>query len=264
VTRAEERAHAAEKRVAEAERRAASAEDRLHDSLRQLLAAEKRITDLERAGAEEETTDTLGAKHAEHLAQLERQLADAHDKLAQANDEREMLLSELRAARGDTDVTKLRTLVPPTFPQDPEVTAQRAQVSKMAADAELEVRRAREEAAGIASELERVRVKTTAEIRGLEEQIRVLKQAPATGDRETTADTNKTVSAPPDGVLDSLGVLEEAIDSLRANMRAATDETAMMDQTESVQVVASAVSQAAEHLDRARHALRTLLEWASR
>src|SRR6185503_8144617 len=127
------RAHAAEKRVAEAERRAASAEDRLHDSLRQLLAAEKRITDLERDGAVEETTGTLGPEHAEHLAQLERQLAAAHDKVAQLGEERDMLLSELRAARGDTDVTKLRTMVPPgaspAFQQDPEVTAQRAQVS---------------------------------------------------------------------------------------------------------------------------------------
>jgi chromosome segregation ATPase len=264
VTRAEERAHTAEKRVAEAERRAASAEDRLHDSLRQLLAAEKRVSDMERAGAVEETTDTLGAKHAEHLAQLERQLADAHDKLAQLGEEREMLLSELRAARGDTDVTKLRTVIPPTFAQDPEVTAQRAQVAKLQSDAEVELRRAREETAAAVAELERVRMKTTADIRTLEDQIRVLQKAPA-ADREATSDTNRTISAaPPDGVIDSLGVLEEAIDSLRANMRAATDETAMMDQTESVQVVAAAVSQAAEHLDRARSALRTLLEWASK
>src|SRR6185436_17076410 len=146
--------------------------------------------------------------------------------------------------------------------QDPEVTAQRAHVSKLAADGEVELRKAREETAAAVAELERVRVKTTAEIRTLEDQIRVLQKAPS--DRETTSDTNKTLSAPSDGVLESLGVLEEAIDSLRANMRAATDETAMMDQTESVQVVASAVSQAAEHLDRARQALRTLLEWASR
>ena len=55
-----------------------------------------------------------------------------------------------------------------------------------------------------------------------------------------------------------LAVLEESIDSLRANMRAASDETAMMEQTEPVLVVTSAVSQAAEHVERARDALRAL------
>jgi hypothetical protein len=55
-----------------------------------------------------------------------------------------------------------------------------------------------------------------------------------------------------------LTVLEESIDSLRANMRAASDETAMMDQSDSVVVVSQAVSSAAEHVERARDALRAL------
>ena len=59
-------------------------------------------------------------------------------------------------------------------------------------------------------------------------------------------------------VAEHVNILEEAIDSLRANMRAASDETAVMDQTESVVVVASAVSQAAEHIERARTAIRAL------
>jgi hypothetical protein len=41
-------------------------------------------------------------------------------------------------------------------------------------------------------------------------------------------------------------------------MRAASDETAVMDQTESVQVVAQALSQAAEEIERARDALGIL------
>ena len=41
-------------------------------------------------------------------------------------------------------------------------------------------------------------------------------------------------------------------------MRAASDETAVMEQTESVIVVANAVSSAAEHIERARAAVRTL------
>jgi chromosome segregation ATPase len=268
VTRAEDRAGVAERRVAEAERRAASAEDRLHDSLRQLLAAEKRITDLERAAAVEEDTNTLGEKHAENLARLERQLADAHDKLAQLGDERETLLGELRAARGDTDVTKLRTIAPPPASyrparQDPDVTTAAEDKSRFEAAA-AEARELRDKLAASEAELERVRVKTTAEIRALDDELRAARGAATSTDATGDVSTASTAAVPPDGVVDSLGVLEEAIDSLRANMRAATDETAMMDQTESVQVVSAAVSSAAEHLDRARQALRTLLDWASR
>jgi hypothetical protein len=43
-------------------------------------------------------------------------------------------------------------------------------------------------------------------------------------------------------------------------MRAASDETAVMDPTDSVQVVSSALSQAAEDIERARDALRALAE----
>jgi flagellar hook-basal body complex protein FliE len=55
-----------------------------------------------------------------------------------------------------------------------------------------------------------------------------------------------------------LSVLEESIDSLRANMRAASDETAMMDQSQPVIAISEAVSSAAEHVERARDALRAL------
>ena len=45
-------------------------------------------------------------------------------------------------------------------------------------------------------------------------------------------------------------------------MRAASDETAVMDQSEPVQVVSEALSQAAEEIERARDALRALAEIA--
>ena len=41
-------------------------------------------------------------------------------------------------------------------------------------------------------------------------------------------------------------------------MRAASDETAMMDPSESVNTISHAVSQAAEHVERARAAIRAL------
>ena len=64
----------------------------------------------------------------------------------------------------------------------------------------------------------------------------------------------------PDGFGQYLSSLQDSIDSLRANMRAASDETAVMDQTDSVQVITSALTQATEEIERARDALRALDE----
>ena len=57
---------------------------------------------------------------------------------------------------------------------------------------------------------------------------------------------------------DPVPALEESINSLRANMRAASDETAMMPPSDPVIAISSAVSQAAEHVERARAAIRSL------
>ena len=57
-------------------------------------------------------------------------------------------------------------------------------------------------------------------------------------------------------IAEHVSALEESIDSLRANMRAAANGP-RSDSTESVQIVAAAVSQAAEHVERAR-ALRAI------
>ena len=67
-----------------------------------------------------------------------------------------------------------------------------------------------------------------------------------------------TGNAMPIEFAEHLNILEESIDSLKANMRAASDETAMMEQSDSVAAVSQAVSQAAEHVERARDALKIL------
>ena len=61
---------------------------------------------------------------------------------------------------------------------------------------------------------------------------------------------------------EQISVLQDAFASLRASMRAASDEAAMMDQTDAVQVVSSALSQAVEEIERARDALRALADLA--
>jgi predicted RNA-binding protein with PUA domain len=72
------------------------------------------------------------------------------------------------------------------------------------------------------------------------------------------ANVTRTGSGLPVDIVEHVSVLEESIDSLRANMRAASDETAIMDQSDSVVAVSSAVSQAAEHIERARAAIKAL------
>ncbi|HVV87064.1 MAG TPA: hypothetical protein VHE35_28690, partial [Kofleriaceae bacterium] len=72
------------------------------------------------------------------------------------------------------------------------------------------------------------------------------------------------VGAPPPAMTEHLTVLQDTLASLRASMRAASDETAVMDQTDSVQVVSSALSQAAEDIERARDAVRALNELGAR
>src|SRR5690606_3068446 len=74
------------------------------------------------------------------------------------------------------------------------------------------------------------------------------------------ADTESTRTGPYASVVaaEQADVMEEAIESLRATMGAASDETAMMDQTDSVVAISDAVSSAAEHIERARSAIRAL------
>jgi len=68
------------------------------------------------------------------------------------------------------------------------------------------------------------------------------------------------VAAPalPPGFAEQIASLSDSISSLRASMRAISDETAVMEQTDSVQVVSAAVTTATEELERARDAIRAL------
>jgi hypothetical protein len=112
-----------------------------------------------------------------------------------------------------------------------------------------------------ASEAEHKLIQTERDVAALrarlaetEERLRAAIDRPDEEDSEAT----RTGSQLPIVLGEHVNILEESIDSLRANMRAASDETAIMDQTDSVIAVASAVSQAAEHIERARAAIRAL------
>jgi flagellar hook-basal body complex protein FliE len=112
-----------------------------------------------------------------------------------------------------------------------------------------------------ASELETKCQKLEQEVAQMAQLRRALAEAEARAeaqDRAKEDEPTNTGNALPIEFAEHLTMLEEAIDSLKSNMRAASDETAMMDQTDSVVAVSSAVSQAAEHVERARDAIRVL------
>ena len=75
---------------------------------------------------------------------------------------------------------------------------------------------------------------------------------------EDGAESTRTGTELPVQLAEHVSILEEAIDSLRSNMRAASDETAMMESSESVTLISEAVSAAAEHIERARAAIRAV------
>ena len=77
-------------------------------------------------------------------------------------------------------------------------------------------------------------------LRTAEDRLRSAMTSAADSERTTTGS-----QLPLTALVEHIGTLEESIDSLRANMRAASDETAMMDPSESVSTISSAVSQAA-------------------
>ncbi|MDQ3369409.1 MAG: hypothetical protein M3680_28620, partial [Myxococcota bacterium] len=257
---AEIRAQAAEAMILELEHRAAAAEaqlaatsSRVHGSEaleRQLFDAQKRIAELEREVATADNVRSFAAETEREIAQLQRDLRDARGKVTQLALERDRLAADLRVARGDSETTSRRAPIDRQKLErdyDPEVTAE-ADLSKY------------EPIIAKATELQQRVVELEKEDRLLRERLaeteQRLRDVIDGSDDDAGAESTHTGSQLPIAFAEHLNILEESIDSLRANMRAASDETAMMDQSDSVIAVSSAVSQAAEHVERARAAIR--------
>jgi chromosome segregation ATPase len=239
---------AAEARIKELEAQLAEAEEENQALAGQRLEAAARISDLQREVEAAENVRSFAANTEREIARLERDLRDARSKATQMTLERDRLASELRDARngGDTDTTNRRAPIVITPQFDAEVTRQ-ADLSQY------------EAVISKAAEVEKRLAAFERENAALKQQLaEIAKQMRMAEDRAD--DPTRTGSQMPMAIAEHVSALEESIDSLRANMRAASDETAMMDATESVQVVAAAVSQAAEHVERARAVLRALAQ----
>ncbi|NVB84544.1 MAG: hypothetical protein HOV81_39580, partial [Kofleriaceae bacterium] len=250
----EARAKEAAERIVDAERRAREAETKLTDALDKLddlegtsdgssadvSALQARIDELEAEVEKADNVRQFAANTEREIAGLERELRDMKAKVTQITLERDRFESQLRDLREDDETTNRRA---PS--RDPEATAQ-ADLSRYtalvarAAELEQKVLRLEKDDEQHRRELSEANARLAAQHRAQEDE------------------PTNTGNSLPIEFAEHLSVLEESIDSLRANMRAASDETAMMDQTESVMIVSSAVSQAAEHVERARDSLRAL------
>ena len=225
----EQRFRDAETALGVARQRAETAELALASVQRQLVERDDHVATLEREVATAENVRSFAAETEREIAQLQHALGEARGALAQRTLERDQLANDLRDARGDTDTTSRRA-APPVH--DTEVTASHdvgRMESILARSAELEHK-----------------------VADAEREIATLRA------QHHGAGSPQTGSRIPPAFAEHVTVLEESIDSLRANMRAASDETAVMAQSDSVIAVASAVSQAAEHIERARAAVRVL------
>jgi chromosome segregation ATPase len=263
----ETRARDIESRAKEAAERIVDAERRAREAQAQVQEARDRAVALQQEVDAAENVRQFAANTEREIAGLERELRETKTKLSQITLERDRFESQLRDARDDSetvnrDVRAARgSIEPPRRPSaalrgpaEPDLSRPRVD-GEAGAPADLSRYTA---LVARASELEQKMVKIEREDEKLRRQLAEA-QAKLEAQRRAQEDEPTSSKDPlPIQFVEQLGVLEEAIDSLRANMRAASDETAMMDQSDSVVAIAGAVSQAAEHVERARDALKVL------
>lgn len=257
----------------------------LHDDL---ARARQTIIELEREVAAADNVRSFAAETEREIAQLQRELREARSQLTQMTLERDRLALDLRDARADDDETTGQRPISGARPlpsppeRDSEVTAAldvekieplvariaelERQLAQAAHDGE-QVRaqlvdseqKAAHTADALRQRLAAVEQQATHDSAELRRQLAATQQQLEDAIEDADAEETRTASAQSIELAEHLSVLEESIDSLRANMRAASDEAAVMPPSESVMTIASAVSQAAEHVERARAAIRALV-----
>ena len=232
IETAREEARAARQRAAEAEAAVREAGSR-SDGEARAATAERRVLELEAraaaASASEREAEARAEEAEDKLRAAERRARDAEERVSTAE-------SSARAAAAGAGAAG----------------ADAARVAEL--EGELaRVRRRLEETDTELDELDRLKVKhgqTEQKIATLERELAEARRAPASAPA--------AAARLPAGLTDQLSALGDAISSLRASLRAVSDETAVMDQSDSVQVVVSAVATATEDIERARDALRAL------
>jgi len=246
-----------DRRAAEADARIQKAEQSAVAAQRQLADAVQRIAGLEREVESAENVRSFAAETEREIAQFQREINTLRSKLTQMTLERDRLESDLRHARSDDSETTSRRL-PTTQPPKRRSGQQQAYDPEATAHADLSRYTA---IIAKADQLEKQVERMDRENRDLKKLLADTEgrlRAAMDGDDDDDSEATRTGNQLPIALAEHVSTLEESIDSLRANMRAASDETAMMDQSDSVVTISTAVSQAAEHIERARAAVRAL------
>jgi chromosome segregation ATPase len=206
-----------------------------------------RIADLEREVATADNVRSFAAETEREIAGMQRDLRDLRAKLAQVTLERDRLETEVRDSRGDTDTTNRRA---PKAGADHDVTApvdlkKYETLASKTNDLEAKLLR-----------FERDNVLLNHQLAEAESRLRAAIDAHEHDDDNELTRTGSQL--PISELVEHVTTLEESINSLRANMRAASDETAMMDPSDAVSTVSTAISEGAEHVEVARAAIRAL------
>jgi hypothetical protein len=188
-------------------------------------------------------TEAQATQFALAAARAEGQGAQAvHAALAAARGETQATQAALTAARGEAQAAQAALAAARGEAQTARGEAQAAQAALAAARAETQAARA--EAAELQTSLNRA-----------EREVSEARFAPPPAPPAPVP--TAAASIPPE-MNEHLATLGDSISSLRASMRAVSDETAIMEQSDSLQVVTAAVASATEDIERARDALRAL------
>ncbi len=221
----------AEQRAINAEQRAANAESKLA-ALQGMVAALQKEVDAA------ENVRSFAAETEREIAQLQRDLKEARSKLTQMTLERDRLELEIKDARGDDDDTTNRAM---PSPKDLAAYEQVLAESKELAD---QVRR-----------LQRTEGELRAQLEDAEARVRA---AIDRVDDDSDAESTRTGNQLPIAVAEQVGVIEEAVESLRSDMRAASDTAMDLEPTPEITAITDTLSSAQEHIERARGAVRAL------
>ena len=258
------RATQAEATVEELQRAVSNADTMAKALANDVTAAMRRAVDADNraSAAVREHADAISRFTAgeARIEQLERGLSEAQGALADLVSANDALKTDYAAA-----TVRLAAIEP----QLREATQQLLITRKTLDDAEARLdaaRRQLDEDADTIGQATAWRAQLDGALIALTDAERRLAdaQAMARADAQHRADVAllSTSPAPSADAAAHFATLEESIDSLRANIRAARDEAAAMPANSSVEVVTSAIDQADDEMQRARQAVRALLRWA--
>lgn len=204
------------------------------------------------------------------VVQLASQNAQISAELVALGEEKKRVESELTSAKTEIDtlqreLTEVRHELTDTHKNHSELTRRYEQVAEELERASIDMEALRSDVADSSREdLER-------ECRALRERVADLELHLAQGFIETTENIARpdtlsddveltAVADPSPALVDWMLKLQDAIGDLRMQMRTAADESVMLESSDSVEIISTALSSAVARVESAREAIRNIIE----